>query len=91
MSHGARLTNLLIGIPVESFLALALMSNARPAASMYSLASTHSGAAILWVGAELFTVVALIPVFVQWMRLEERKGVRYDAQLDAQLDAGVGA
>jgi len=42
MSHGARLTNLLIGIPVESFLALALMSNARPAASMYSLASTRT-------------------------------------------------
>ncbi len=87
MSHGARLTNLLIGIPVESFLALALMSNARPAASMYSLASTHSGAGILWIGAELFTVIALIPVFIQWVRLEERKGARYDAQLDAEMAA----
>lgn len=87
MSHGARLTNLLIGIPVESFLALALLSNARPAASMYSLASTHSGAGILWIGAELFTVIALIPVFIQWVRFEERKGARYDAQLDAEQAA----
>jgi putative copper resistance protein D len=87
MSHGARLTNLLIGIPVESFLALALMSNVRPAASMYSLASTHSGAGILWIGAELFTVIAIIPVFIQWVRLEERKGLRYDAQLDAEMGA----
>ena len=87
MSHGARMTNLLIGIPVESFLALALMDNGRPAASMYSLAGTHSGAVILWFGAELFTMVALIPVLMQWLRLEERKGARYAPQLDVQLSA----
>jgi putative copper resistance protein D len=87
MSHGARITNLLIGIPVESFLALALMNNARPAASMYSLAGTHEGAGILWIGAELFTAIALIPVFIQWVRLEERKGARYDAQLDSEMAA----
>jgi putative membrane protein len=87
MSHGVRMANLLIGVPVESFLALALLSTTRSAASMYSLDSTHSGAAILWVGAELFTFLALIPVFVQWMHFEERKGLRYDAQLDAELAA----
>jgi hypothetical protein len=31
--------------------------------------------------------LALIPVFVQWVRQEERKGARYDAQLDAELAA----
>ncbi len=87
MSHGARMTNLLIGIPVESFLALALMNNGRPAASMYSLAGTHSGAVILWFGAELFTMVALIPVLIQWLRLDERKGARYAPQLDVELSA----
>jgi hypothetical protein len=56
---------------------------------MYSLSSTHSGAGILWIGAELFTVLALIPVFVQWVRFEERKGARYDAQLDAELAANA--
>jgi putative membrane protein len=84
MSHGARLTSLLIGVPLESFLALALLSSTRPAAPMYSLASTHSGAAILWIGAEVFTFLALIPVFSQWVRFEERKAARYDAQLDAE-------
>jgi putative copper resistance protein D len=87
MGHGVRMANLLIGVPVESFLALALLSTTRPVASMYTLGSTHSGAAILWVGAELFTFLALIPVFVQWVRFEERKGLRYDAQLDAELAA----
>jgi putative membrane protein len=86
MSHGVRMASLLIGVPIESFLALALLNNSRPAAPMYTLAGTHSGAAILWIGAELFTFLALIPVFLQWVRFEERKGARYDAQQDAQQD-----
>jgi putative copper resistance protein D len=87
MSHGVRMASLLVGVPVESFLALALLSTTRPAASMYSLSSTHAGAGILWVGAELFTFLALIPVFVQWIRFEERSTARKDAQLDAELAA----
>jgi putative copper resistance protein D len=87
MGYGVRMANLLIGVPIESFLALALLNNSHPAASMYTLGSTHSGAAILWIGAELFTFLALIPVFLQWVRFEERKGARYDAQLDAELAA----
>ena len=51
------------------------------------LGSTHSGAGILWIGAELFTFLALIPVFVQWVRFEERKGARFDAQQDAEMAA----
>jgi putative membrane protein len=87
LGHGLRITSLLIGVPLESFLALALLSTTRPAASMYTVASTHAGAGILWVGAELFTFLALIPVFVQWVQFEERKGARIDAQLDAELAA----
>jgi putative copper resistance protein D len=87
MSHGVRMANLLVGVPLESFLALALLSTTRPAASMYSLSSTHAGAGILWVGAELFTFLALIPVFIQWIRFEERNTARQDAQLDAELAA----
>jgi cytochrome c oxidase assembly factor CtaG len=87
MSHGVRLTSLLIGVPVELFLALALLSTTRAVTSMYSVGSTHAGAGILWIGAELFTFMALIPVFLQWVCFEERKGARYDAQLDAELMA----
>ena len=87
MGHGLRMVNLLIGVPIEAFLALALLSDSRPVASMYTLSSTHSGAAILWVGAELFTFLALIPVFVQWVRSEERKTAREDARMDAELAA----
>jgi cytochrome c oxidase assembly factor CtaG len=87
MGHGMKMVALLIGVPIESFLALALLSTTRPAASMYTLSSTHSGAAILWVGAELFTILALIPVFLQWIRVEGRRTARIDAELDAAYEA----
>lgn len=87
MSHGLRMANLLIGVPIESFLGLALLSGSHAAASMYTVSSTHAGGAILWIGAELFTFLALIPVFVQWVRFEERQALRYDAQLDAEAAA----
>jgi len=89
MSHGARMVNLLIGVPVESFLALALLASTRPAAAMYSVSSTHAGAGILWIGAELFTFVALIPVFIQWVHSEERRTARLDAELDAERAGSV--
>jgi putative copper resistance protein D len=88
MGHGLRIANLMIGIPIESFLALALITSRRPAAPMYTVAGTHAGGSLLWIGAELFTFLALIPVFVQWVRFEERKGLRYDSQLDAAMAAG---
>ena len=91
-SHGTKMVNLLIGVPVETFLGLALLSAARSAAPMYSLASTHAGGGILWVGAEIFTVVAFIPVFISWMRAQEREGARFDARQDAAAaKAAAGA
>ena len=92
MGYGTRLISLMIGIPIESFLGLTLLGERNPAASMYSVASTHSGGGLLWVGAELFTMLAMIPVFVQWMRAEERKSVRDDAINDrvaSELSGGI--
>jgi cytochrome c oxidase assembly factor CtaG len=83
MGHGAKMVALLIGVPIESFLALALLTSTRPVASMYTVGSTHAGAGILWIGAETFTFLALIPVFVQWLRYEGRRTARIDAELDA--------
>ncbi len=89
MGHGTKMVALLIGVPLESFLALALLTTTRSAAPMYTLASTHAGAGILWVGAELFTFLALVPVFLQWLRFEGRQTSRIDAELDASyVEAG---
>jgi putative copper resistance protein D len=82
MSPGAKLTNLLIGIPVESFLALALFSDPHPAASMYSMSSTRAGAGILWASALVATLVSIVPVFVQWLHWDGRRRLRYDLPVD---------
>jgi len=76
--------NLLIGVPLESFLAIALLSSRQTIAPMYSLSSTHAGAGVLWVLTELLTVVAVIPIYFQWMASEDRKTAREDARLDAE-------
>ena len=83
-SYPLRMVNLLIGVPLESFLAIALLSSRQTIAPMYSLSSTHAGAGVLWVLSELLTVAAVIPIYFQWMASEDRKTAREDARLDAE-------
>lgn len=91
MGYGAKLLNLLIGVPVEAFLGITLLNESRPIAPMYSLASTHAGGAVLWILSEAFTVPAIGPIFVQWMRSEDRRAARDDARQDAAFDAEAAA
>lgn len=88
MSYGARMLNLFIGVPVETWLGIALMNESARAgrhdAAMYSLASIHSGGSILWIFSEVASAAAILPIFVQWMRSEDRKAARSDAALDAE-------
>ena len=74
MGYGTRLAALSLGVPFEAFLGVAIMTLRTPIASMYSLNSTHSGGALLWAATELATFIGLIPVFVMWMRADERAG-----------------
>ena len=74
MGYGTRLAALSIGVPFEAFLGVAIMSLRTPIASMYSLDSTHSGGALLWAATELAIFVGLIPIFIQWVRADERAG-----------------
>jgi putative membrane protein len=95
MSPGLKIINLLIGIPVESFLGVALLEKTTPVAAMYSLATTHTGGGVLWAGTEIANVGAVLPVYFQWVRSDARNAKRIDARLDAGLPAvapveGVG-
>jgi cytochrome c oxidase assembly factor CtaG len=83
MSPGFKLMNLMIGIPVESFLGIALLMSVHSAAPMYTLASTHTGGGVLWAATEFATILALAPIFVAWSRSDAREGQRSDARLDA--------
>jgi putative membrane protein len=83
MSPGFKMLNLLIGIPVESFLGLSLLLTSHPAAPMYTLTNTRAGGGVLWAGAEVATLAALAPVFLQWYAADTREGRRIDARLAA--------
>jgi putative copper resistance protein D len=84
MGYGARIANLAIGVPFESFLGIAIMSDHSPIASMYTVASTHAGGGLLWAATELSTFAGLVPLFVQWQRADQRAGARADARADAR-------
>ncbi|HXW34150.1 MAG TPA: cytochrome c oxidase assembly protein [Acidimicrobiales bacterium] len=83
MSHGARMFSVLVGAAPETFLGVAILSLRDPIASMYSVQSTHAGGGLLWMSTEFATVIAFVPIFVQWMRSEERIAAREDARREA--------
>lgn len=93
MSYGVRMANMLLGGVFETFLGISIMTNHNPIATMYSLSSTHAGGAMLWIATELGTVGGFVPIFLQWMRSDERAAVRADARTDARVraDALAGA
>lgn len=93
MGHGAKMANVLLGAAPETFIGIAILLQNHPIASMYTLASTQAGGGLLWGSTEFATIGAFVPIFVQWMRSEERAAVRSDQRMDrARLAlAGVGA
>ncbi|MHB8436983.1 MAG: cytochrome c oxidase assembly protein [Acidimicrobiales bacterium] len=78
MTYGLRLLNLLLGSAVEAFLGVAILAASRPEASMYTIGSTHSGGALLWISTELSTLGGFLPIYIQWSRVEARAGARAD-------------
>ncbi len=82
MGHGAKMANVLIGAAPETFIGVTILLQNHPIASMYTLSSTHAGGGLLWTSTEFATVGAFVPIFVQWMRSEERAAERTDRRLD---------
>jgi cytochrome c oxidase assembly factor CtaG len=80
MGYPARMANLLLGSALEAFLGIAILLERHPEASMYTLASSHAGGALLWVSVDVVNLVAFVPIFLQWARSEERNAARLDAR-----------
>lgn len=91
MGHGTRMATVLIGGPIETVLGLAIMSEHTPIASMYTVVSTQSGGGLLWGLTDVATLIAFAPMFIQWMRSEERQNVRDDARRDREAAALAAA
>lgn len=91
MGHGTRMAAVLAGGPIETVLGLAIMAMHTPIAPMYSVGGTQTGGGLLWGLTELATAAAFVPMFVQWMRSEERRGVRDDARWDREAQTAAHA
>lgn len=85
---GARFVLVLVSVPLNAALGLALASVSKP---LYpagnTLADTQAGGNVLLGLTEVFIVAVLALLFVEWAREEERRAVRADRQLDAAMAA----
>lgn len=91
MSYPFRMANLLLGSAMEAFLGIAILLERRPEAAMYTLSSSHDGGALLWVSVDIVNVAAFLPIFLQWVRSEERAAVRADARSLREEEAAAAA
>lgn len=91
--YGARLLYVFVALPFHAFLGVALLSDDKVIAARWYgqvirpwggswLAEQRLGAGLLWSAGELFGVVALVVVALQWVRHEERVAARLDRVLD---------
>ncbi|MGH9087979.1 MAG: cytochrome c oxidase assembly protein [Acidimicrobiales bacterium] len=90
---------LFVAVPIDTFVGLSLDNETREIFPAYTamhrqwgvslVQDLHIGGVIMWVGGDTLMMLALIPVALQWLRLEERKALRADRELDAE-DAVYG-
>lgn len=83
LPYGMRIINLLIGVPFESFLGIALLGDRAPAAPIYTLQGTHVGGGMVWMIGEVSAFVGTAIVMIQWMRAEDRLAARADRRTAA--------
>jgi putative membrane protein len=89
LSYPARILYLFLAMPAMAFLGLVIYS-ARPVlyptyaaaeGAAKALADQRAAGALMWEGAMIFVVPALVFVMMAWMRAEEREGKRFDDSL----------
>jgi putative membrane protein len=92
MGYPARMLNILLGSGVEAFLGVAILNSHKPLASMYTLSSTKAGGGLLWAATEVVTLGAFVPIFLQWMRSEQRIAARSDQRggISMSIVSGFG-
>jgi cytochrome c oxidase assembly factor CtaG len=84
---------LFLAVPVDTFVGLSLDSESREIFPAFTamhrtwgpslVMDLHVGGVIMWVGGDSLMMVALIPVVIQWVRIEERRATRVDREFDA--------
>ncbi len=91
MSHPARLLYLVAAMPLEAFLAVALLSASPyphylalppPWGGAAAMADQDTAAAFMWIVGDLSALVAVLLVAASWFRHDEVKQRRIEAELD---------
>jgi putative copper resistance protein D len=87
---------LFLAIPIDTFTGLSLANATKEIFPAYFathrawgpsyVSDLHIGGSIMWVVGDTLMLWPMIPVALRWMRLEERKAVRIDRELDAERD-----
>ena len=100
LSYPVRLGYVMLQMPQNAFLGLALFMASQPLYPFYAsltlpwlpdaLSDQHLGGGLMWVAGDLLFLVPVLLVVVGWLRDEERRGRLYDEQLDRQRAAAVG-
>jgi cytochrome c oxidase assembly factor CtaG len=85
---------LFLAIPIDTFTGLSLAGETKEIFPAYLAThrawgpsyvnDLHIGGSIMWVVGDTLMLWPMIPVAVRWMRMEERKAVRIDRELDAE-------
>jgi cytochrome c oxidase assembly factor CtaG len=86
---------LFLAIPVDTFTGLSLTGVGHEIFPAYTamhrtwgpslVTDLHIGGVIMWVGGDTLMLLPMIPIALRWMRMEERRAVRVDRELDAML------
>jgi putative membrane protein len=94
MSHGARIGYLALGMPQNTFLGLAIYSAQVVLYPHYAtlirpwgpdpLTDQQLAGGLMWVGGDFLFIIPLLIAVAAWMRAEEARGARIDAQLASQ-------
>lgn len=93
MHPALRALYLFVAVPIDTFVGLSLDNESHEIFPAYAamhrhwgvslVQDLHIGGVIMWVGGDTLMMLALIPVALQWLRVEERKAARADRELDA--------
>ncbi len=95
LKPGARIGYLALGMPQNTFLGLAIYSapgvlyphyaTIERAWGLSALADQQIAGGLMWAAGDVLFLVPLVAAIAAWLRAEEARGARLDAQLDAQL------
>jgi putative copper resistance protein D len=97
MHPALQMAYLFLAVPIDTFTGLSLNGERREIFAAYTaqhrtwgpslVTDLHLGGTIMWVGGDTLMLLPMIPLAVRWMRMEERRAVRIDRELDAMLPA----